>query len=133
VQAKEGLRSLIALPEILERRKKNAHLLTELLSKLGKYHVPAELHMDHAFLKYPILVKDRKQFEDIAVSEKIQLGDWFNSFLHPVQEDFGKWGLNEKDFPVAGDVSGAILNIPCDTIAIDRYLVFLAKYMDELR
>jgi len=35
------------------------------------------------YLKFPLLVKDRKKFFKEAEKEKIELGDWFVSPIHP--------------------------------------------------
>ena len=65
-QAKEGLRNLKTLAEVMKVRKQNAKYYSELLKKFDKRHVANELFENHGFLKYPILVKDRDLFLSLA-------------------------------------------------------------------
>lgn len=132
VQYKAGVKALEGLEAVLKRRKQNAMLLTRALADLGKYHVSEELHADHAFLKYPILVKDKSKIESLAVQNRLELGDWFNSQLHPVQSDLIRWGLNAEMYPISKQIATHILNIPCDTVNVDRYVRFLEQFNEEL-
>lgn len=131
-QISEGIRALASLDNRLRVRKMNAALYTQLLSGNGKYHVCRELHEDHAFLKYPVLATDRKKFMEAAKKERIEIGDWFISPIHPVESDFTKWQLNLKDIPVAANISDHVLNIPTDTRHPERVVSFLQKNMDLL-
>ena len=132
VQYKAGVKALEGLEAVLKRRKQNAMLLSRALADLGKYHVSEELHADHAFLKYPILVKDKSKIESLAVQNRLELGDWFNSQLHPVQSDLIRWGLNVEMYPISKHIATHILNIPCDTVNVDRYVRFLEQFNEEL-
>ncbi|MAR68278.1 MAG: hypothetical protein CL833_13600 [Crocinitomicaceae bacterium] len=132
VQYKAGVQALEGLEAVLKRRKQNAMLLTRALADLGKYHVSEELHADHAFLKYPILVKDKSKIESLAVQNRLELGDWFNSQLHPVQSDLIRWGINAEMYPISKQIATHILNIPCDTVNVDRYVRFLEQFNEEL-
>ena len=132
IQHKEGIKALKKLDNLLERRKSNAALLTAVLKKLDKYYVLPELHADHSFLKYPILVKDREKMEKLAIRNKLELGDWFNSQLHPVQEDFHLWSLETDRYPVSMELSRQVLNIPCDTAHIGSYVQFIESFSEEL-
>ena len=91
VQAKEAVRNIKKLPELLELRKQNASVYSTFLKSKNKCYVDEKLFNNHAFLKYPVFVKDREEFFNYARKHKIELGDWFNSPIHPVQCNFGKW------------------------------------------
>jgi perosamine synthetase len=131
-QVNAGIHEIKSLEEMLSLRKKNALLYTQKLAQHGKYYVITELHQDHSFLKYPVLVRDKKKFEELAKSAGIELGDWFVSPIHPVEKDFGKWHLSLDRIPVAKEISGLILNLPTDTRHPGRVLDFLDKNMDLL-
>ena len=45
----------------------------------------------HTYLKFPLLVKDRKKFFKEAEKEKIELGDWFISPIHPITKNLEYW------------------------------------------
>jgi dTDP-4-amino-4,6-dideoxygalactose transaminase len=132
VQAKEGLRSIKKLPELLILRKENARNYSDFLKKNNKRFVSDDLIDNHSFLKYPLFVKDRELFLEHARKHKIELGDWFNSPIHPVQSGFEKWFINPADFPLANYASQHVVNIPTDTLHIARIIAFLEMYEDEI-
>jgi perosamine synthetase len=129
-QVKTGSQEIKSLDSILSIRRQNAILYTQKLSQHGKYHVSPDLHQNHCFLKYPVLVTDKKKFEESARREGIELGDWFVSPIHPVENNFEKWHLSFADIPVATDISKHIINLPTDTIHPERVLAFIDKYLD---
>jgi len=132
VQAKEGLRNIKSLQAMLKLRKQNAAKYTEFLKENKKRFVADELFDNHSFLKYPVFVKDREVFLELAQKNKIELGEWFNSPIHPVQECFDKWFLNPEDFPVANEASKHVINVPTDTKNIDRVIKFLETHKIEI-
>lgn len=108
-----------------------ANRYTGFLSEHGKYHVAREFTCHHMFLKYPILVSDRASFLQAAEREKIELGDWFNSPLHPVQGDLSAWGLNPDRFPNAKHISTHIVNLPTRSNT-EKVINFLRGRIEEL-
>jgi len=129
-QVSEGLHAIGSLNMMLSLRKQNAMIYTKHLSGLGKYHVAADLHPNHSFLKYPILVSDKKSFEKAAKKNGIELGDWFASPIHPVESNFEKWHLSPAVIPVAVYISAHILNLPTDTNHPERVIAFIDKNID---
>lgn len=132
VQAKEGCRSIKKLPELLRLRKSNALRYTEFLKSHNKRFVAEDLFENHSFLKYPLFVKDRELFFEHGRKHKIELGDWFNSPIHPVQDGFEKWFMIPEDFPVANEASKHVVNIPTDIKNAEKLLSFMEKYIDEI-
>ncbi len=133
IQAKEGLKNIRPLKDILELRKKNANIYTDFLISKGKNHVPKELFKNHSFLKYPLLVKDRKQFLNLAEKNRISLGDWFLSPLHPAREEIlYKWGFDKSKCPIAAELSSKVVNIPTDTKNIGKVIDFLGMNIKEV-
>lgn len=130
-QAHTVFQEVARLERYNEERRSAANLYTEFLSANDKYHVDKALDENHMFLKYPVLVRDRASFMRIAEQEKIELGDWFNSPLHPVQGDLSAWGLNPDYFPNASHVASHIVNLPTrsDTDKVTR---FLQRHISEL-
>jgi dTDP-4-amino-4,6-dideoxygalactose transaminase len=100
VQAKEGLkyfekqygRYLIDIK--INHRKKGALLYNEMLKQLSIEPLYNTFNEEHTYLKYPLLVRDRNQFLLEAQRNKVQLGDWFLSPIHPIKENFAKWYYN---------------------------------------
>ncbi len=127
-QIKEGLKTVDTLPKLMTLRKNNAFIYTEFLKTNNLNHVNAEFFNNHSFLKYPLLVKNRQDFLELAEKNKIDLGEWFNSQLHPVQGDLGLWHLNKEDFPISKYASERMINLPTDTKEIEKVIDFLKKH-----
>ena len=85
---------------------------------------------NHSFLKYPLLVKNRSRFEQLAEKNQIALGDWFNSPLHPVKGDLGLWKMEKRHFPNAVNIAARIVNLPTDLEKVDRVIMFLEKNLE---
>lgn len=132
VQVKKGLKNLKTFGELLKLRSNNAIKYTEFLQQHQKYHVSKELHKDHSFLKYPILVKDRTKLDELAIRAKIQLGDWFCTPIYPVKENWEKWELNATTIPNAVYLSQHIENLPTETDEPEAIIKFLEQNIDEL-
>jgi len=63
----------------------------------------------------------------LAENQKVELGDWFNSPLHPVEDGFEKWQLNPAYFPNAVFAGKRIINLPTDSKDVANVLKFLQK------
>ncbi|MBK7629697.1 MAG: DegT/DnrJ/EryC1/StrS family aminotransferase [Ignavibacteriales bacterium] len=130
VQVKRGLKVLNSINEINQLRKKNAKDYTKLLVSRNKNHVDESLFDNHLFLKYPLLVKDRDRFLELAAKSKIILGDWFLSPLHPVEKDLERWNLDRKSFLIADSLSKKIINLPTDISDNKTVLKFLEDNLE---
>jgi dTDP-4-amino-4,6-dideoxygalactose transaminase len=130
IQIKAGLRELSGLEGINSLRKKNAHDYTRFLKSNNKTYVDENLFDNHLFLKYPILVKERDLFLQLAEKEKISLGDWFLSPLHPVKNNLELWGLKREMFPTANGISKKIINLPTDIKENSSVMKFLTKHLE---
>ncbi|MCP4049119.1 MAG: hypothetical protein GY730_00200 [bacterium] len=128
-QAREGLKNLKELPYVMELRKNNARHYNEFLMRNGKVHIKKEHFKNHSFLKYPILVNDRKKFFALAEKSKIRLGDWFISPLHPVESGFDKWYFETDRYPIAVELADKVVNIPTDIKNPENVLKFLESNM----
>ena len=91
VQVKKGISNLDEFDTLMKRRHENAVKYSSFLKEHHKYYVDEQFHKDHCFLKYPILVKDRTVFEELAFNAKIELGDWFCTPLYPVKDNWIEW------------------------------------------
>ncbi len=130
VQKRAAVRALKKLPVVNALRKANGALYTEYLAERGLNHVAPELHPDHLFLKYPLLVHDRDGFIRKAEEARIPLGDWFRSPLHPVEGDLSKWGFEPERYPNAVFAAAHVVNLPTDTKKPERVLEFVEKNRD---
>ncbi len=130
VQVKKGIKSLKNISQLNKLRKKNASEYTKYLKSKNKNHVDENVFANHIFLKYPILVKDRDAFFELAEKSNINLGDWFLSPLHPVRERLDKWGLLSKEHPMASSIAEKIVNLPTDIQEASEVISFLEKNLN---
>ena len=66
----------------------------------------------------------------LAEKNKINLGEWFISPLHPVQGDLSEWELDITLFPIADYLSRHVVNLPTTTSNINKVLAFLDRHAD---
>jgi dTDP-4-amino-4,6-dideoxygalactose transaminase len=132
VQLKIGIRNIQNLEMNLNKRRENAILYSEFLKLHNKKYISEDLWCNHSFLVYPLLVKDRMNFMLKAERNRIKIGDWFVSPIHPVIENFYKWDLNEDSIPVSSYLSKHLVNLP--TLENDGQKVtnFLLTTLDNI-
>jgi len=77
------------------------------------------------------LVKDRKKFFKEAEKEKIELGDWFISPIHPIQKNFELWHYKYGENPIAEKISQhIIICVPILKITKD-YVARIAQFLKK--
>lgn len=131
VQIKAGLKSIKKLPKLMEQREISAKKISDFLETQNLNHLYKNLFQNHSFLKYPLLVKDKEKVMTIAQKEKIPLGDWLNSPLHPIQDNFPAWQLDLNALPKATFAGKHIINIPLLSNN-EKVILFLQKIKDEI-
>ena len=132
VQCQKGYQALQNLKEVMQKRKEHARIVQHWLQQNNKQRVPEEYFEHHAFLKYPLLVHDRKKFLLKAEKHHIPMGDWFISPLHPVLDSLEPWGLEVSNFPQAVNTSKHIINLPLELPGY-RLINFLELYKNEIK
>jgi len=130
IQINTGIKSLKKIKSLNRLRKENAARYTEFLLMNKKNYVNPDLFPNHMFLKYPLIVKDRNIFFNLALKSNITLGDWFLSPLHPIKSGFEKWDFIKSEYPIATAISEKILNLPTDLADISKVIKFLEKEID---
>ena len=135
-QARRGIEELIKFDKILEHRKKIANVYKKILLELGIEPPYEPEYAVHTYLKYPLLVKDRAKFFRLAEKDKIELGDWFLSPIHPITKNFGLWYYRWGENPIAEKISQHIVNLPnhakIDENYVDKVAEFLKKNRDNI-
>lgn len=96
VQLKKGIKSLKKLDDVNRLRKENARKYTEVLKELVKTYVDESLFNNHIFIRYPLLVKDRELFGELAEKEGIILGEWSESLIYPAYNPYDVWSLKAE-------------------------------------
>lgn len=132
IQKRAAAKALAKLPRVNALRKANGALYTAHLAQAGLNHVDPSLHENHLFLKYPLLVHNRKAFMRKAREANIPLGDWFCSPLHPVEGDLNQWKFVPERYPNAVFAASHVVNIPTDTRKPEKVLDFIDRNADMI-
>ena len=133
IQSKRGGKELESIDKILEHRKNIAALYKEILLDM-QIEPPYEPdYAVHTYLKFPLLVKDRMKFFKLAEKEKIELGDWFLSPIHPITKNFELWHYKWGGNPVAEKISRHIVNLPTHTKIDEDYVGRIALFLEKNR
>jgi perosamine synthetase len=136
VQATEGIAQMKRIDELNAQRLATATRYSEFLSGLNVQPVFVPSYAKHIFLKYPLLVHHRDKFLLAAKKEKVEIGDWFLSPLHPIEENLARWLYTYGENPVAERISRHIVNLPThekiDEKELRRIFAFLKKYSELL-
>ncbi len=134
VQMNYGLKQISQIDDFVEKRNAIAKQYSEFLSN-ENFKIPfVPEGFEHTYLKYPLLVSDRKIFFERAQKAKVEVGDWFISPIHPVIKNFHQWNYEPGLFPVADDVSQHIVNLSTNTSTsnaeVERTINFLKANKD---
>ena len=141
-QAKKGLEYFRKINNeyridlIIKHRKKIANYYKDILIDLG-FEPPCEPdYAEHTYLKFPLLVKNREKFLYLAEKEKVELGDWFLSPIHPIQRNFELWNYRYGENPIGEFASRHIVNLPThekmNENDVNKIYEFLKKNKDEI-
>lgn len=135
-QAKVGASAIRNLGTSVHFRQAVAAEYDQVLSELGKSMPFRPNYADHPFLKYPVRVRRRDEFMQAAEKNRVRLGEWFNSPLHPIQGDLSPWGYRSGSCPVAEEAARELVNLPTDPDMsrgeVDRVKEFVRSHAEFL-
>ena len=132
IQAIAGLLSLRKrIERIVEHRRMIAQFYKKELSLIGVEPIKEPEYAFHTYLRYPLFVKDRDRFLKLAEREKIEIGDWFLSPIHPIKEKLDRWKYKIGSCPIGEKLSKHIVNLPThlriDKREAERIVEFVYK------
>lgn len=133
-QARIGSDRLRRLSSETDRRRSVAHRYTAWLVDHGRTPAAEPPGTEHAFLRYPLRVRDRSPFMEAAQRVGVDVGDWFVSPVHPVVDRLDRWGFRPGLTPNAERACREIVNLPTDPGLgdddVDRVLALLDAQLD---
>jgi len=113
LQKKTLIRELHSVNDNVKHRKWVVSLYEKSLEKLGLPPWNAGSDCQPVYLRYPILTKEKTRILQEARKKSIEIGDWFNSPIHPLQENEWKYVCYEKrSCPVAEKMSKQLITLP---------------------
>ena len=128
IQMKTGIAELKKLNNYVAHRKNIAKQYDRALQQLG---IKVYTHQDHAYLKYPILVKDRSLFLHLAEKNSIELGDWFISPIHPIEDNYHLWNYEYGQFPIAENIAKHCVNLPTNKDIEPKTLSLIITFLEQ--
>lgn len=113
IQARIGLMQLERIGKNIEHRRKIAHVYRKSLKDTGikLYESNDELY-EPAYIRYALLVKNRDNLRKIFQNNQIELGEWFNSVIHPKGSSFESVYYELGSCPIAEDIVKHNVNLP---------------------
>jgi len=121
------------IDKVIEHRKKVADMYKNILKDLDIEPPYEPEYAVHTYLKFPLLVKDRKKIFKEAEKERIELGDWFISPIHPITKNLEYWHYKWGENPIAEKISQHIVNLPTHTKISEDYVSRLAQFLKKNR
>jgi dTDP-4-amino-4,6-dideoxygalactose transaminase len=136
-QARLGTGRLHRLHEAVGRRRQIAHAYSDWFIGNGRAAAVEPAEQEHAFLRYPLRVIDRRRFIAEAEQAGIDIGDWFVSPVHPVVDRLERWGYVAGTAPIAERACDEIVNLPTDPALgdndVEQVITFLAAHEGLIR
>ena len=115
-------------------RRRHTEVIEEHLQKAGFPIVNLQAGFDPVYLRYPVRVNNKDQVLDLARKNRVQLGDWFISPVHPNLADWEMAGYTPGQCPVAEEISRKTVNIATDfrtsESEIARTVTFLKRHAE---
>lgn len=132
-QAKKGIKELVRFDKMLEHRRKIATFYRKILLNMQIEPPYEPEYAVHTYLKFPLLVKDRMRFFKLAEKEKIELGDWFLTPIHPVAKNFERWHYRWGGNPIAEKISRHTVNLPTNLQVTEDYVARIGQFLKKNR
>lgn len=124
-------KKLTEIIQIIDHRKWITSLYESLLGKRDIKTVKLPEDYEPIFLRYPILVKNKRKLLDGAKKKNIEIGDWFLSPVHPNLTEWERAGYRKGMCPSAEEVCEHIINLPTHQKIgekeVDRIVEFIAS------
>lgn len=126
-------KKLKEIDKIILHRKWVVSLYEKYLPQIGIKTIKVSEYAEPIFLRYPVLVKDKQKLLDKAKKERIEIGDWFVSPVHPNVSDWEKVNYIKGMCQISEDICKHIINLPTHTKVrkkeVDKIVNFLEKYV----
>ena len=133
VQAIVGVKSIRKIDQANQDRRISAKIYNELFENLGFPTINIPVSENHIFLKYSILVNNRKWVFEQAEKFKVELGEWFISPIHPIEEHFEKWFYTYGENSIAEYASKHIINLPIIASVNEAYRKRIINFIEAIK
>lgn len=132
-QQKRAVLEMERFEENLNHRLRTVNKYDEMFDMLGLVKPYRPEYALHTFLRYSFLVTDKQRFLRKAEEERVEVGDWFFSPLHPIEKDLSAWGYEKGMCPVAESICERIVNLPTHKRIHEKYLVRVENFLGKMK
>mgnify|MGYP002631733735 CR=1 FL=1 len=105
-------RNLARADRDIAARRRNAQLIETMLETRGLSRMTVPTGMDPVWLRYPVRVGNKTELLHAARKNRIELGDWFRSPVHPNDSAWDLAGYTAGDCPAAEAAAREVVNLP---------------------
>lgn len=130
---KRAVQEMERFEENLNHRIGVAKRYDEIFDKLRLEKPYRPTYALHTFLRYSFLVTDKQSFLRKAVEDRIEMGDWFLSPLHPIEKDLSPWGYENGMCPIAESICERIVNLPTHKRINEKYIARLEIFLEKMK
>jgi len=132
IQERQLEKLLRNIGQTIVRRKEQKTLVDALLQEKGFKSLDLASDYDPVVLRYPVQVGNKDQVLSQARLQRIQLGDWFLSPVHPNLEQWENAGYVPGTCPVAETISATTINIPLGPRVSDREIERTVAFLERV-
>lgn len=113
IQARIGLMQLDNIGKNIKHRQKIAQIYRKLLKDLPvKLYESIDGLYKPVYIRYSLSVKNRDELREKFQNNQIELGEWFNSVIHPKGSSFEHAYYKKGSCPIAEDTVNHNINLP---------------------
>lgn len=125
-------KKISTINKIIEHRREICLIYKNGLKKMG-FKLPVILKKSNpVYLRFPVLVKDKDKILNSARKERLEIGDWFISPLHPVINNLEKLNYKKGMCPVAEKICEHIINLPTHLGITDKIAKKVLNFLKEM-
>ena len=103
---------LADIPAVIKHRKEVVAQYEKLLPAAGIAPLKLPDCLETVFLRYPVPVKDKARVMELAKRNRIEMGDWFSSPVHPNLSGWEKISYEKGMCPHAEKACEQVVNLP---------------------
>lgn len=116
---------------VIEHRKWVVSQYERLLPQIGFKPLVLPHHYDPVFLRYPVLVEDKNKCLDDARKNRLEIGDWFISPVHPNLGGFEKACYRKGMCPVSEYICEHVINLPTNPKITEQEIGKIIKFLQR--
>jgi len=122
---------LAGISDVIDHRKAVVSQYEKLLPQAGVPPLSLPGDQEIVFLRYPVRVKNKRRVLALAKKERVEMGDWFLSPVHPILSGWEKVSYEQGMCPNAEGACDQVINLPThqgiNDREIDKTMDFISR------